>query len=233
MTSNKVLVFDVETTGLIPKYIQKTGKVIASPINVYPYIIQLGFVVYDLKTNKICKLYNRIIRPPDNVFVSPKITEITGITRKQCNEQGVNILDALQEFHDAYMESSTIVSHNLAFDQPMIEVEIHRSYNELKNRGIDGLILFNDLFNKINNKELYCTMKAGKTICNIVVNKEVSETQQKTRNYVKYPKLSELYEKMFSEVPKNLHDAKVDTLLCLRCFMKIKYDTDIDISTYL
>ena len=239
MSFNNILVFDVETTGLIPKIIQRNEQYSVSPINVYPYILQLGFVVYDIQKKEIVKIFNKYICPPDNVFINTKITEITGITRQICNEKGINIVDALKEFYDAYMNCGIIISHNLAFDQALIEVEIHRNYDKLKHQNIDGLLLFNSLFNKINNKELYCTMKTGKNICNIV--KEaivpIQETgaliTNKPRTYIKYPKLSELYEKLFSEIPQNLHDAKIDTLLCLRCFMKLKYDIIINISEHL
>lgn len=239
MSFNKILVFDVETTGLIPKFVQKIDNSSPSPINIYPYILQLGFVIYDIQKQEITKIFNKYICPPENVFISPNITEITGITRSICDKEGIDIVDALKEFYYAYMECGTIVSHNLAFDQPLIEVEIHRNYNKLKLQDIDGLILFNSLFNKINNKELFCTMKIGKNICNIVkesnnkLQVNSSDIINKSRTYIKYPKLSELYEKLFSEIPQNLHDAKTDTLLCLRCFIKIKYDIVIDISNQL
>ena len=86
-----------------------------------------------------------------------------------------------------------------------------------------ALCLFNDLYNKINNIEIYCTMKNGKKICNITIEKPDKKV------FVKFPKLVELYKLMFNETPENLHDAKVDALVCLRCFLKMELNVDIDI----
>jgi DNA polymerase III epsilon subunit-like protein len=52
-----------------------------------------------------------------------------------------------------------------------------------------------------------------------------SPTEKKTpapRMYKKYPKLSELHSHLFGDVPEHLHNALVDTLVCLRCFLKIR-----------
>jgi hypothetical protein len=45
--------------------------------------------------------------------------------------------------------------------------------------------------------------------------------------YLKFPSLSELHEKLFKNIPKNLHNSFVDILVTLRCFMKLKCDTDL------
>jgi hypothetical protein len=97
----------------------------------------------------------------------------------------------------------------------MIEIEIHRNNEFLRQKGIDALRLFNSLHNKINNIELFCTMKMGKNICNITVERP----DGKPGNYKKFPKLSELHEKLFGNVPDGLHDAFIDTTACLRCFL--------------
>jgi hypothetical protein len=41
--------------------------------------------------------------------------------------------------------------------------------------------------------------------------------------YKKWHKLSELYEKIFHTIPKNLHNSWFDTMICFRCFMVIKF----------
>ena len=43
----KILVFDVETTGLLPKIIKNED------IDKYPYIIQLSYILFDKDRNKI------------------------------------------------------------------------------------------------------------------------------------------------------------------------------------
>lgn len=209
------LVFDVETSGLIPKKMPNDGSI--TPIDVYPYILQIAYVVYDIEKQCIVKKYNEYIRPPSSVFINAKITEITGITREICDSKGVDITSALTEFYHDYTPNTYIVAHNISFDQTIIEIEIHRNNEILKQNGIDALRLFNSLYNKINNIELYCTMKIGKNICNITVER----ADGKTGNYKKFPKLSELHEKLFGTVPDNMHDAYVDTMACLKCFLQM------------
>jgi DNA polymerase III alpha subunit (gram-positive type) len=82
-----IVVFDVETTGLIPKKIH--GQEI--PIESYPYIIQLSCVVYDLFEKRIIKSYDSYVKVPNNIEISEKVTELTGITRELCNKKGKNI----------------------------------------------------------------------------------------------------------------------------------------------
>ena len=50
--------------------------------------------------------------------------------------------------------------------------------------------------------------------------------------YKKFPRLDELYFTLFGTVPENLHNSIIDTLVCLRCFLKIKMNQDIHIVKY-
>ena len=43
----KILIFDVETTGLLPKIINMEN------ISEYPYIIQLSYILFDTEGNNI------------------------------------------------------------------------------------------------------------------------------------------------------------------------------------
>ena len=116
-----VMVFDVETTGLLPKKI--AGQEI--PIESYPYIIQLSFVVYDLfnKNNVVC--YDSYIKIPENVEIPSEVTALTGITKEICNEKGRSIIEALDKFYEAYMMAEVIIGHNIEFDEKMILIELH------------------------------------------------------------------------------------------------------------
>jgi hypothetical protein len=42
------------------------------------------------------------------------------------------------------------------------------------------------------------------------------------KTYKKFPKLSELHQHLFGYVPENLHNALIDVLVCLRCFLKLR-----------
>lgn len=45
--------------------------------------------------------------------------------------------------------------------------------------------------------------------------------------YYKYPRLCELHQFLFGKLPTNLHNAYIDILICLRCFYKLYFQTDI------
>ena len=45
--------------------------------------------------------------------------------------------------------------------------------------------------------------------------------------FVRYPKLIELHEKLFKSVPTNLHNSFIDVIVCLRCFYKMTHKKDL------
>ena len=64
----KSLIFDVETTGLLPK----GKKLIPVPIHEYPHILQLSYAIYDLAQKKIIKQYDSYINIDDSVEITEK-----------------------------------------------------------------------------------------------------------------------------------------------------------------
>ena len=89
----KVIVFDVETTGLIPKVDPITK--IPPPIEQCPHVIQLSYIKYNMYDHVIEEGYNAFINIPTTIEISPKITELTDITREIC-DNGISIVDALE-----------------------------------------------------------------------------------------------------------------------------------------
>jgi DNA polymerase III epsilon subunit-like protein len=43
----------------------------------------------------------------------------------------------------------------------------------------------------------------------------------------KFPRLSELHQVLFGNIPENLHNSLIDVLVCLRCFLKIRCCVDV------
>ena len=199
----QVLVFDVETTGLLPK---SAGDEI-------PNIIQLSFALYDTDQNAMIRTYNVYVKPPSSVILKPIITELTGITQEQLDSEGIDIREAIGEFCKAYEEADIIVSHNLNFDITMILLDGCKLFPEMH-----GMFDFAVL--KKANKQLYCTMQSGIEMCNL-------ERTNSRGVYLKHPKLSELYLHLFKTEPENLHNSAVDVAVCLRCFLKMRYDKEV------
>jgi DNA polymerase III epsilon subunit-like protein len=212
----RVLIFDVETTGLLPN---KREKCVT--LDKYPYIIQLSFILYNLATREIEKCGNNYIRIPDSVEIPDEVVKLTGITKQMCNEQGIDILHAFIDLHDAYMMAGTIVAHNMEFDRSMIKVEIQRNFKTIQHLIPYCLRLFDNEYEKIARINSYCTMKHGVNMCNLVTT-PIGINGEMKKPFVKWPRLNELYKHLFQETPDNMHNAMVDVLACMRCYLKMR-----------
>ena len=224
----RIMVFDVETTGLLPKKdpVTKAMPLLAD----FPHILQLSFVIYNTKFKAVERTFNKYIRVADSVEISPKIVELTGITRELCNspDQSISIEEALSEFYHEYCNCDRIVAHNIDFDRTMIKTEMARWGPRIMDQCPYYSCIFDDTFNKINTIDTFCTMRVGKKICNIVI-QPANKVDPKTglftivpKPFVKYPRLSELHQHLFGTVPEGLHNSLVDTMACLHCFLKIQ-----------
>jgi DNA polymerase-3 subunit alpha len=222
--SGLTMVFDTETTGLF------LNTAHSLPLHELPYMTQLAFLIYDEHSEKVVFRFSEIICVPDYVVISPEVTKITGITRELCDTRGIPIQDALQIFYREYMKCSRIVGHNIQFDLRILNLEYRRNINILSECPLAWIFLSHDYF-RTNRVEVFCTMKYGIHVCNIMregIHKETGEVYY----YKKQPKLVELYQHLFNETPANLHDAMFDTEACFRCFIKIKpmFPTSMSVS---
>lgn len=201
----KVLVFDTETTGLpTNKYEAQKGRW----YNYWGHIVQLGWVLYDTEKNTILQMEDEIISLPDYIELPEDSVKIHGITRDIINLKGVPIDEVLSQFRIALDRCDMIVGHNIEFDINMVRAEMIRS------GAIDYFLMLN--------VPIICTMKKNIKFCKILATSRYSG-----RKYYKYPKLMELHEKIYGCVPDNLHNALVDVIVCLRCFMKLEYDVEL------
>jgi DNA polymerase-3 subunit epsilon len=246
----RALIFDVETTGLIPK----PNPAMATPprLDECPYIIQLSFVIFNIVSNRVEEAVNAYISIPEEITISDCITSLTGISRDVIREKGEPIVPVLERFYEAYLKCDMVVAHNLEFDKTMIHIEIAR--NETLHRespagcAISSMrALFTPEFNTSHSIDLYCTMLASVDLCNIVAeyipptpellpnNTNASSVFKKPRapvQYKKFPRLSELHNTLFGYAPENLHNALIDVAVCLRCFMKIRCCVDLSDTSF-
>jgi DNA polymerase III epsilon subunit-like protein len=211
-----ILVFDTETTGL-PKYKELSIKT----IKLWPHIVQFSYVLYDSDENKLTKMRDWIIKLPKNIEISKESTEIHGITNEISQKNGYNIQEIMPEIFRDFNQADQIVGHNLNFDLNMLKCEILRILINHKNNPVI-LNEFDEYHQILNStKKFYCTMQETIEYCNII------SVDRNGMEFQKYPRLSELYQKMFKENPKNLHNSLNDVVVCLRCFMKWKHNIDI------
>lgn len=207
----RTLVFDSETTGL-----SKTQIISPSTIHLWPHVVQFSYIVFDTESNKIVKIKDSIIKVPDGFIITEENAKIHGITTEISLAKGVDLLPVLEEFFADFDSADHIVGHNVSFDINMIKAELQRLIMNSFNEKLQ------EYLTKINTStKFYCTMQETIELCAIEMKDKYG------RSYKKFPKLVELYQKMFGVTPKNLHNSLNDVIVCLRCFIKLKYEIDI------
>ena len=215
----RVLVFDTETTGL-PK-----SKIInPDTLNLWPHIVQFSYIIYDTVLNDIVETCDSIVKLEDGITIPEDSTKIHGITDEISKKNGIEIDLILEDFFYHLRNVDLLVGHNVSFDINMIKVELLRIiYENHLNISEDEIktIKYNLHF-LTNYKNICCTLQSSIELCNIkAINKFGKE-------YVKFPKLLELHQKLFESTPNNLHNSFNDILVTLRCYIKLKYNTDLN-----
>jgi len=212
----KFLVFDTETTGL-----PQSKFISPSTLNLWPYIVQFSYIIYDSSFNDIVESKDYIIKVPENVIIPNESSKIHGITNDISNEKGVDINDVFIEFFKHLKNVDTLIGHNIQFDINMIKIELLRIINNELYSPNQIKLHKHNLHYITNYQNITCTLKDSITFCNI-------QLMDKFGNpFLKYPKLVELHEKLFNTIPNNLHNSFNDILVTLRCFMKLKHDIDL------
>jgi len=224
----KFLIFDTETTGLPPKDAKNVSLV---NFQQWPRVVSLSFIVYDSDT-KFIKLFDKIVRLPDDVEMTEETVALHGITKEMSLNQGLPILDVLNEFLEQYYFADVVIGHNVQFDVNMVMSELYRvGADSLCNEGqIQTYIQHLAIDLRTRNSKIYCTMKAGKDICAIKAMDKLGKA------YIKSPRLIELYRQLFGEndqatgyklAVNKLHNSLIDVLVTFRCFYQIQHNVDI------
>jgi DNA polymerase-3 subunit epsilon len=201
----KVLVFDTETTGLPEdRYasIHETTK--------WPHIIQLSYILYDTDKQQVDTFADHIIRLASDVHISEESIAIHKITKEISQVQGIPLTQALNAFKAVIARADLLIGHNLLFDKRMLMVEFSRHK------------IRNFLYRHDQKIPEYCTMKNTVDVCAIPFANQTTE-----QTYNKYPTLSELHNHLFQTMPKGVHNALVDVLVCLRCYIQHTAGYDI------
>jgi DNA polymerase III epsilon subunit-like protein len=169
-----------------------------------------------MESNEIVKIKDSIIKVPDGFTITEENAKIHGITTEISLAKGVDLLPVLEEFFADFDTADHIVGHNVSFDINMIKAELQRLIMNSSDKKLE------DYLTTINTStKFYCTMQETIELCAIEMKDKYG------RPYKKFPKLVELYQKMFNVTPKNLHNSLNDVIVCLRCFIKLKYEIDI------
>jgi DNA polymerase III epsilon subunit-like protein len=140
----KILIFDTESTGLLPKCTLSKEN-----LNQFPRIVQISWIVYDLTKNITHSVSNHILKT--NIKITN--SHIHGITNNICLEKGICPIDALNFFIDDCNISDILVAHNINFDLTVVKAELTRY-------GLSSKIPFLEEMSK------HCTMESSKFLVN-------------------------------------------------------------------
>ncbi|MCX6231114.1 MAG: bifunctional DNA primase/polymerase [Bacteroidetes bacterium] len=158
----------------------------------YPNIIQIAWILLDKKGN-LLKKESELIN-----FIGIKQTEaylINNIDINLVKRIGKDPVEVYKKFITDVKVSTNIVAHNSDFDIPIIKHQLLKYSLQVP----------------FVNKRIVCTMKETVHFCNITtINDEL-----------KFPKLFELYEKLFNYKIEQRHNAESDVLLTAKCYKEL------------
>ena len=185
-----ILAFDTETTGIPKNY-----KAPATDLDNWPRLVQLGWVLMSDRETWVSQ-GNVIIRP-DGWTIPPEAAKVHGITTERALEEGIPLAEAMTNFIEDMNRSTTLLAHNLAFDEKIVAAEMHR----LKAFPTGG------------KRVRVCTMQSTTAFCAIA-----------GPYGPKWPKLQELHKKLFGVEFDGAHDAFADIEATIRCYWKLMDD---------
>ena len=183
----KLLVFDTETTGIPGK-----GKKWESDYEDFPRVVQLAWVYNG-------KEYSYIIKP-EGWSIPPETTAVHGITQEQAERDGVLFEEVADRFFDDCKSAKAIVAHNIYFDTSIIKAMVlHCIGREYYDANVEDAL----------------------------TKEKRIDTMRKTIKFVgakypdgrvgKFPRLEELYDKLFPGESFPAHDALEDVRAVVRC----------------
>ena len=228
----RILAFDTETTGLPLKGVREANIL---NMEMWPFIVQLSYVIYNTETHTIDKMVNNIVRVPDRAIIPPEVEKIHGISKEQSQREGAPIQAVLAEFYKDMCDRgiTKVIAHNMSFDLQMIKsawlrvrdkypdtVEHHATYH-------DYMRLFQG---EIARDRYVCTKDAMTEFCKIPFpsshpNGIKTHNSLKTERY-KWPKLEEAHKTLFGVTPNNLHNSLFDCLVTVRVYVKFSTQAD-------
>jgi len=160
-----------------------------------PYIIQFAGILWKLDN----WVYDEIARK--DILIKAPIPIPYGASQVH-HIYDIDVLNApaMRECIDDIMsfvqEADVVVWHNIEYDEDMLKLELRR----------------NEKLHLYTPNQVVCTMKQSVDFCCLEGN---------WAKY-KYPKLWELYKKLFWEYFIGAHDAMVDVEATLKCFLELE-----------
>jgi len=172
----------------------KNDKAPLTDFENWPRLVQLAWQMHDEK-GEVIEVKNYLIKPEG--FVIPRGAEkIHGISTERAKKEGYNLNEVLEIFSEALNRTKVIVGHNIEFDNTVMQVEYLRKG---KTCSIPEKIILDT--KKVSTE--FCAIPGGRG------------------GKYKWPKLSELYFKLFDSDFDAAHNASADVQATARCFLEL------------
>ena len=186
-----ILIFDVETTGLIPKV--RGTYIPPHMFDMYANtrIVQIAWCIYDDETEEQTHI-NYIINPEGKFMIHN--AHIHGITDSVASG-GVGIAHALGHFERDMLPCARLVAHNAAFDTNVIRSEMRRAN------------ICNEAEKRLAANDIYCTMLTGTSL-------------MPNGRYPTLTRLMEILGIPF-EQKYQLHNAASDVYYTVQCYLRL------------
>lgn len=163
-----------------------------SDLDNWPRLVQIAWLVYDYEGNRLSE--KDYIVKPVGFSIPIDAAAIHKITTEKALSFGNEIRHVLEELSAVLAKADYVVAHNIDYDEKILGAEFLR-------HGIKNVLV---------TKKKICTMLSSTNYCAI----------PGKRGY-RWPKLSELYNKIFSTSFKEAHNAIVDIRVTARCFWEL------------
>ena len=188
------LIFDLETTGLPKNY-----KLDFNHVDNWPHIVQMSWTLVNNDESNTIKDF--IIKPKGYTIPTDSAV-IHGISTELALSHGYNLKTVIKLFWEDLKRCDYVVAHNLHFDSNVLLANVIRNFKKSE-----------VMIKEFHTKNMICTMKKTEAWCQIPPFKY---------ERWKFPKLSELYHKLFAgEVMEGAHNSKWDVINLSKCFFKL------------
>jgi DNA polymerase III epsilon subunit-like protein len=173
--------------------VPRNYKAPSSDTRNWPRLVQLAWIFADEEGNRIHE--GNLIVKPEGFVIPTDATKIHGITTQKALAEGILLKDAIRMFKADLDLANFVVGHNVDFDKKIVGAEMVRL----------------GMSDELGRKKSYCTMLSTTNFCKI----------PGPYGY-KYPKLQELYKKLFGKEFDNAHDAMSDIEATEKCFWELR-----------
>lgn len=162
----------------------------------WPRLVQLAYLIYD-ENEKLVEEKEFIIKP-EGFNIPIESSRVHHITTERALAEGWSLVGVLRNFLNTLHCQKYLIAHNMNFDEKIVGAELLRA----------------GLPNALDDKERFCTMVSTVDFCAI--------PSASMRQQFKYPRLNELYYKLFAEDFSDAHHALTDARVCAKCFFELK-----------